>query len=100
MVRADSKGAPFNPRPKAGKEPAGHARRRGKRKFRQKKVSVKAWWAEFQDRDGSHGLGLSGRDKGQQGAEERRQSRPHRALGVSAQRPAVRGATRGHEAGG
>lgn len=58
---------------------------------------MKAWWAEFEDREGGRGLGLSGRDTGQQGAEERRQSRPHRALLACAQRPAVRGAVGSHQ---
>lgn len=102
-LRADSKGAPLKPRPRAGKEPASHAPERAEKVLAEETVSTKAWWAEFEDQDGGRGLGLSRRDMGQQGAEERRQSRPRRALLASAQRPAVGGpcgATDGHETGG
>lgn len=102
-LRADSKGAPLQPRPRAGKEPASHAPERAEKVLAEETVSAKAWWAEFEDQDGGRGLGLSRRDMGQQGAEERRQSRPRRALLASAQRPAVGGpcgATDGHETGG
>lgn len=102
-LRADSKGAPLKPRPRAGKEPASHAPERAEKVLAEETVSAKAWWAEFEDQDGGRGLGLSRRDMGQQGAEERRQSRPRRALLASAQRPAVGGpcgATDGHETGG
>lgn len=93
-LRADSKGAPLKPRPRAGKEPASHAPERAEKVLAEETVSAKAWWAEFEDQDGGRGLGLSRRDMGQQGAEERRQSRPRRALLASAQRPAVGGGTR------